>query len=87
MRPELSIESLLRVIDEVAPGGKAPWRTDGTDRLADHGIDSLATLNIIVKAAAVFELDLTSLAEELKPPETVADLLGLLRALQADLVP
>jgi hypothetical protein len=51
------------------------------DSMAELGIDSIATLNIIVEAAEAHGLDLDALAEDGAPPATLGELHGMLVAL------
>jgi hypothetical protein len=75
-----SLKELVRGSVSTLPVGHV---LDEGDVLSTLGIDSIATLGILVEAADRFALNLEQLSEDAPPPSSLGDLFRLLTALSA----
>jgi hypothetical protein len=78
----VTAEEVVRLVNHFVtrPGGAVARSLD--DRLADLGIDSLTSINILLAAADQFELDLSRLDTSVPIPLAIGDLINLMHSLQ-----
>ena len=79
---EISPAALSPIVHSFLASDRHPLALNGDDRLAELGIDSLTTLNILMSAAEKFSLDLSRLDETASAPVTVSDVVALLQRLR-----
>ncbi len=79
--PVLTFADLARFVGESVTSVAQGRTLLPGDTMAELGIDSIATLNIIVTAAEAHGLDLDRLSDTGTPPVTLGDLLTMLTAL------
>lgn len=77
----VTVDAMGAIVRSFLADGRQPDVIAAGDRLSDLGVDSLTTLNVLLAAAERFGLDLSALDESMDVPDTVGDVVELLRRL------
>ena len=79
--PVFTFQALVDILRDAVTSVPDIRILTGADEMADLGIDSLTTLNVIMAAAETFSLDLDGLEDYPTPPTTLAELHSMLLGL------
>lgn len=78
---QVALENVAPILQSFLVNVKTGPALSEADRLAEMGLDSLTTINVIVTAAESLGLDLERLDEITEAPATVGDILSILNRL------
>lgn len=80
---QIQISDLMEFIRDAVPGAAPDALPADGDALSVLGMDSIATLKVLMDVAERYDLDLETVADTFEAPHTIGDLRALLDRLPA----